>query len=278
MTIQEALHAYPTIEADLLLAHTLRVDKEYLYLNPKEILTKAATTKYQELCRKRKEGVPAAYLLGNKYFHDLKFKVTEDVLIPRPESEWLVEQAVEYTWKQIKKQKAGSGKRTWSILDMGTGSGCLIISTAKQLEGRRLDLVAADISAPALTIARQNANYHNVKINFIKSDLFNKVKGGFDIIFANLPYVPRKSFKKLGESLKYEPAIAIATNDDTWEVYKKFFAQAIKHINPGALILLEIDPLQKAGLEKEIKKWMPHAKITFAKDIRGLWRSVAITI
>ncbi len=273
MTIQEALRAYPDLEADLLLAHVLKTDKEYLYMNNKEVIPKALLAKFQKLCSKLKEGWPTAYLLEYKYFCGLKFKVNEHTLIPRPESEWLVEQAVKY----VRAQKTHPVHKTWRVLDMGTGSGCLIISLAKQLEGLPLDFVAVDISAQALSVAKKNANFHNVKMDFKKSDLFSRVNDAFDIIFANLPYVPHKAYKKLAESLKHEPASAITTNDETWEIYEKFIKQARTHLTEKSLILFEIDPKQKPVLELVIKKWMPDAKFEFARDIHGLWRYAVVT-
>lgn len=150
MTIHQALRTYKNVEIDLLLVHVLKQPKEFLYLNPKATLTKQQTAALAALVARRKKGEPVAYIVGYKYFYGLKFKINKNVLTPRPETEWLVEHAL----NRIKNKKPHL-----AVLDVGTGSGCVAISLAHSLVTYHLSLVttitASDVSSTALKVAEQ---------------------------------------------------------------------------------------------------------------------------
>jgi release factor glutamine methyltransferase len=259
MTIAEALKRYYKIEIELLLAHVLQKPKEFIFLHGEVKLTSAQNLKLEKLVKLRLQGCPIAYLLGYKDFYGLRFKVNKNVLIPRPETEWLVERVLLHD---------NPKKR---ILDMGTGSGAIIVSLGKRLK-RKSTLFASDVSAKALIVAKQNAKSHKVKIKFYDSNLFANIKGKFDVITANLPYVSKDDYKKFYENLKYEPRIALGEGRNTWPMYEKFFQQLPYHTNPGAVVLLEMDPKTKSYLLKWQKKYLPTWKINFYKDFNNLWR------
>jgi release factor glutamine methyltransferase len=261
MTIGEVLKIYGNIETDLLLAHVLKKSKEFLYLHPKKELTKAQLSAFTKLAKQRQTGMPIAYLIGFKNFYGLPFKVTQDVLIPRPESEWLVDQA-------LKKIKAGS-----IVLDIGTGSGCLAISIRKNVHYKDVHVWASDISVKALRIAKINAKNHKAKVKFCQSDLLASIPTRLDVIIANLPYVPPKDYKKLKVALRYEPKLALVGSQD---LYKRLFSQVHQHLRPQGLILLEIDPSDRQYLKKYVKAFLTHRKIIFHKDLHGLWRYATI--
>lgn len=228
-------------------------------MHPEKKLTALQQKKFEALAVKRKKGVPNAYLLGYKYFYNLKFKVTPDVLIPRPESEWLVEKVLELCNTRPKAK----------ILDVGTGSGAIAVSIAKN---SKATVSALDISSKALSVARTNAKLNKVNVSFIKSDLLKGVKGKFDIIVANLPYVPISDYKKLREDLKYEPKHALTDSTDEFNLIVEFISQLPNHLNPNGIALLEIDP-------KTIKIKIPrifHRQLI--KDIRGLNRFLMLTL
>lgn len=260
MTIRQALSRGD--ETDLLLSHVLHQPKEFLFLHSDKILSRAQQARFRQLLRRRHKGEPMAYILGYKYFYGLKFKVTKDVLIPRPETEWLVDRAL----TAIKNRKY-----PLRLIDVGTGSGCIAISLAKQRTGKKALIHASDISAKALAIARHNARQHHAKISFFRSDLLTRTKQKFDLLVANLPYVPPQDYTKLKTGLKYEPREALIGTPD---LYKKLFAQLDDHLNFGALVLLEIDPSTK-GLFANMLSKNPHVGgLKFIKDYHGLWRFV----
>lgn len=274
MTIRDALRRQPKIESDLLLAHVLDKSREFLYTNPEQRLTNKQWQKFRTLCARRKKSEPVAYLVGYKDFYGLRHKVNKDVLIPRPETEWLVDQALS-TLPSLKKK---SSKPKLRILDLGTGSGCIAISLAKNLPNDGYGLWGSDISKKALSIAKFNAVKHGAKIKFIRSDLFAKIPGRFDLIIANLPYVPIKDYTRQKNNLKFEPRLALSDGGNTWKLYEKLFRTLRGYINKKALIMLEIDP----GSENLIKTWglkyLPNTNIKFFKDLRGLVRYAVLSV
>lgn len=280
MTIRQILQKYKDVEIDLLLVHVLKQPKEFLYLNPQVALTPQQTAKLATLVGRRKNGEPIAYLVGYKYFYGLKFKINKHVLTPRPETEWLVEQALNRI--KNKELRIKNNKPPFTILDVGTGSGCIAVSIAKRVtllpqKGNPFYTVtASDISASALKVAEQNAKTHKANVQFIKSDLFKNIKGKFDIITANLPYVPQGMYELLFHNLKYEPKVAITDGGEVWDMYRRFFTQLPKHIKPGGTALLEIDDGSKPDLQKMLSQLLPTYKTSFHKDLNGLWRYLEI--
>ena len=298
MTIQEALRKYSKIEIDLLLSHVLGTSKEFLYLRPETKLSSKHLKILAKLVKHRLRGEPMAYILGYKDFYGLRIKVSRDVLIPRPETEELVEMTLEYL--KNSKLKAKSLK----LLDLGAGSGCVIISLAKTLltrmtlalrKGHPCDwkFCASDISSKALAIARQNAKtilnkYFNTSkyggirgnskpIKFVRSDLFDKIKGKFDVVIANLPYVTKKDYESRIKNLGWEPKIALTDGTGRWELYEKFFKQIPRHLEPKAEIFLEIDPKSLQKIRAWTKKYLPAAKIVFTKNLAGRFRFARIS-
>lgn len=266
MTIKQALALYPDIETDLLLANVLKKPKEFLFIHPEKTLTAAELKQYNTIARRRRQGEPIAYITGHKYFCGLEFKVNKNVLIPRPESEWLIEQGQKIIGEKLRNFNGVE------ILDMGTGSGCIAVSLYKRLparQKRKVRIHAADISPRALTVARFNAKRHLAKIKFVHSDLFSAIPPKFDLIMANLPYVPIKDYDFLHAGLRFEPKIALTDGTDTGKIYKKFLDQAKDHLKPKADILLEIDPTLKPTITKLTQsRW----QTKFFKDLQNLWR------
>lgn len=229
-------------------------------MNPAKNITKAQERKFKELCKRRFQGEPIAYLLGYKYFYGLKFKVNEDVLIPRPESEWLVDRAVHY----LKSYRAPK------VLDVGTGSGAIAVAISRSA---KIPVMASDVSHKALTIARANNHALKAKVNFVHSDLLAKINGQFDLIIANLPYVPLSDYKKLRQNLKYEPKLALTDGTDSSRLIAKFLKEAESHLAPKGTVLLEIDPTSKKPVQSALTK---KQSVKFFKDFRGLTRYAEI--
>ncbi len=212
------------------------------------------------------ENTPYQYIQGWVEFYKLKFKVTPDVLIPRPETELLVDYVI-----------ASAAKQSLTILDLGTGSGCISISIAKNAPKARL--FAADISTAALNIARENAKKNHVenRIFFVNSDLLEKFATAPDIIVTNLPYIPSSRISFLDPSVRdFEPLIALDGGPDGFDLYRKLFAQMIEKNLIPKLFVGEIDESQEKIALNEAKKYFPKAKVEVKKDLAHLPRILII--
>ena|SRR5258708_975739 len=269
MTIKEVLKKYSSTEVELLLSHVLGKSKEFLYMNPESKLATKQLSDLTGLIKRRQKGEPIAYILGYKDFCGLRFKVNRSVLIPRPETEWIVE----HIGSSFLGQETA---RATKILDVGTGSGNIAISLAKMLGASGFKFYASDSSKKALAVAKTNAKTHGAKIQFIQSSLFSKIKGAFDIVIANLPYVPKKIYDSRFEDLRYEPKLALTDGTNRFVLYEEFFQQIYEHLNKKASICLEIDPESKKLLAIWAKKNLPTAEIKFYRDLNNLWRYLIV--
>ncbi len=282
MTLRQALIKYEKVEIDLLLSEVLKKPREFLYLNPEKSLSADQLISLSALVKRRLKGEPIAYILGYKDFMGLRFKVNRYTLIPRPETEWVVERVVQAIGLLNGQGNALHYKGTMRVLDVGTGSGCIAVSIAKQLHksqiiNNKFQITASDISSQALKVAKQNAKAHKVFVQFVLSDLLDNVKGNFDIIIANLPYVPQTDYRLLIKDLKYEPKNAIFAKENGIVIIRKLLEQIADLKYQPVLVYLEFDPRQKALLSKLIKKTLPSYKVEFFKDLSNFWRYVEIS-
>jgi len=264
------------IDARILLELATGESREFLVAHPEFELSKNQITKLQKLIARRKNHEPIAYLIGKKEFFGLDFFVTPDVLIPRPETEILVEETIQFI-----KNRSTTDDQRLTILDVGTGSGNIIISIVKAC-GSQLEVCsffASDISEKALKIARKNARKHGVEklIKFVRSDLFDRIDGRFNIIIANLPYVPKRKTndgKRMTEEIDFEPRNAIFANDNGTIIIKKFLSGAKNHINGDGLILVEVDP--RNARELKIYAGKLFKSVELKKDFSGIYRVLKI--
>ena len=212
---------------------------------------------------------PSQYIKGWVEFYKLKFKITPDVLIPRPESELLVDEVLKY--------------KPHTLIDIGTGSGNIAISIAKNSE--KIKIIATDISSKALKVAKQNTKFHKVekRIKFIKSNLLRNVREKPDIIVANLPYIPTSRIPYLDPSVKdFEPKIALDGGKDGFELYIKLFQQISRGVySPHTrgvmqLIVCEIDYTHGELALKEAQKYFPKAQIEVKNDLSHKQRILII--
>ncbi len=216
-----------------------------------------------------KHSKPKQYIQGWVEFYKLKFKVTPDVLIPRPETELLVDEVIRFADHPL------------TILDIGTGCGNISIALAKNLNGHPggVRIIATDISAKALAVAEQNAKFHGVqdKIEFVQSDLLDDISGNIDIIVSNLPYIPSARIPYLDSSVKdHEPLIALDGGPDGFDLYRKLFAQIKEnHLNPG-LLICEIDYTHGQLAVNESQKYFPKAQIKVKHDLAKKQRILII--
>ncbi len=243
------------LDSLLILEKITNKDKAYILAHPEQMLTDIQMSQLTILCQKRLSGQPVAYLLGNKEFYGRKFLVDERVLIPRPDSEMVIDQL-----KNILQNKThvaedgppqhGNGNRQWNLLDVGTGSGCLAI-TAK-LELPNIDVIASDISNDVIDLAKTNAKNLQADINFIQSDMFSNITGKFDIIIANLPYVP-DGFD-VSNDVKAEPAMALYSGIGGLDHIRRFMSEYREYANTHTVVLLESLAIQHQQITKLAQK------------------------
>lgn len=268
------------------MAEILGKSRDFVVAYPELRLTKNQQKAYEKMAKRLENGEPLAYILGHKEFFGLDFEVDKNTLIPRPETELLVEEALNLL--QNSNQNL--------VIDVGTGSGCILISILKTLHSSNhnshqsaLKCLAMDKSKKALEIAKKNAKKHGVEkqIKFTQSDLlgFLKEKNNSSIvnrqsqivIIANLPYLSEKIYNQTEKSVKdFEPKSALLSGKDGLDHYQRLFSQInrLKQKNPSTkwTIIFEISPEQKKIIEKEFPKKFSLQKISFKKDLAGKWR------
>lgn len=252
----------------VLLSHVLKQPQTWILAHPEAELSTTQLTELTALVARLKQGEPLPYLTGKQEFFGLSFEVSPAVLIPRPETELLVERALRWLRSHPDAKRA---------IDVGTGSGCIAISLA--INAPTLQIVATDISAEALTIAQRNAIFHHVedRIAFQEADLISPDLGQFDLICANLPYVPTS---KLGEvnSLPYEPALALDGGPDGLALIKRCLADTQAHIRAPGMLLFEIEATTGDAALALACNVFPQAKISLMPDLTGKDRLLTIEL
>jgi len=277
-TIQEALERgtstlaqvglpNPRLDAQVLLSHVLNVERATLYAYPECSLTSEQERQFHLLVERRKRGEPVAYLVGHKEFFGLDFLVDQRVLIPRPETELLVEAAL----GSIRSLLAAG--QTPVVADIGTGSGAIPITLAVQ-ERRLPYLYASDISADALDVARLNCRLHAVeqRVRLLQGDLLAPLPEPVDILTANLPYVGTAEMDSLAPDVRaFEPPLALFSGQYGLDLLRRFFieAQQSGKLKEHALLLLEIGYQQREPLTCLLHDVWPRATVTFVKDYAG---------
>ena len=291
-------------EAEILLAHVIKKPREFVLAHPEFKIDDLRFKIIKKLISKRAKGEPIAYLIGHKEFFGLDFVVNKNVLIPRPDTEIMVEEVIKKFQISLPRRQAGDFRFQNAILiDVGTGSGCIPISILKNLSynpspyegearrGFRLQTFAIDISKKALQIARLNAKKNKVKIKFLHGDLLEPISdlrfqiSDLIIITANLPYLTTKQYHN-SLSIKHEPKNALVAGKDGLRYYKKLLTQT-RHLflnlkSPACrrgreiYIFLEIDPSQTKSITLLIKKILPNTNVQIIKDLAGLDRIVKV--
>jgi release factor glutamine methyltransferase len=269
-SLQEVSTA-PAFEAKQLVSHVLRQSVNWLYLNPDYELTAEEMTQLNTLTQRRASGYPLAYLLGRWGFYHWDFYVNEHVLIPRPETELLVEQAMTWANNQF------PSTTPLRIVDVGTGSGIIGISLALLLPNA--SVLAVDISEPALEVARRNAQALGASnISFTQSDLLSTVPPQqFDIIAANLPYVDPAELPTL-EVARYEPHIALAGGTHATALIEALLQQSLPYLANPAAIFLEIGHNQEVFVAEYARQLVNSSAVTILSDLNEYPRLVKIIV
>lgn len=264
----------PHLDAEVLLAWLLKSEREKVLAHPEKKLTLSQNDKFKQLIARRAKYEPIAYIIGSKEFYGLRFKVNKNVLIPRPETEELVELAVQYA------NNLSPRSQKTAILDVGTGSGCIGLVLKKRLPKTRI--LGLESSLEALKLARQNAKNLGLSVDFIKSDLLAGFKGNLSdtIIVANLPYLDRQEIKNFSQEikigLKFEPSNALYAGPRGLSAYRSLFKQIIKRRQLPQAIFAEIGSTYWRDFLKLAKGCFPDGKIEIIKDLAGRKRFLAI--
>ena len=253
-------------DAWILLEHVTGVSRTRYYVNPRQALSKEEEERYLSYIEKRKKRIPVQHLTGVQEFMGLEFMVNEHVLIPRQDTEVLVETV----WEDLE-----PGMR---VLDMCTGSGCILISLMKQMQTvlgeDGIAGVGADLSREALQVAEENASKQKVGAVFVESDLFDKVEGTYDIIVSNPPYIRTSVIKELQEEVKlHDPYAALDGKEDGLFFYREIIKKSKEYLKKGGRLYFEIGYDQG----EDVKKLMEEAgfsEVTVKKDLAGLDRVV----
>ena len=272
MTYREAIHlgekvlsiaGVPDVKTDawLLFEYVAKIDRNYYYTYIDEEITEQTLAEYECALKKRAERIPVQYITGETEFMGLPFKVNSNVLIPRQDTETLVEEALKVIRPGMK------------VLDMCTGSGCIIISImhfAKEIEG-----FASDISRHAINLAKENAKMNNVSVTFETGDLFDHIRGNYDVIVSNPPYIRTEEIPKLmPEVQNFEPVQALDGKEDGLYFYRRIVEEAKEYLNPNGYLLFEIGYDQG----KEVSELMENAgykNVKVIKDLAGNDRVVS---
>jgi release factor glutamine methyltransferase len=240
--------ASPRLDAELLAAQALGIGRVQLYVQHDRPLLPAELATLRELVKRRQAGESVAYILGKKEFFGLEFMVDARVLVPRPDTETLVDEALAYL-REDADEPAGESTRErppMKVVDVGTGSGAIAVAIAKNGPGAWI--AATDISADALAVARENAARHGVTLTFAEGDLARPLVAlaPFDLIVANLPYIPTATIATLAPEVQAEPALALDGGPDGLALVRQLVAAAPALLNPRGALVLEIGAGQAA--------------------------------
>lgn len=250
------------LDAEVLLAYVLDIDRTSLYLNQEIALDTEKVSHFKSLIEKRLTHIPISYLTGHKEFMSLDFKVNENVLIPRPETEILTEYVIK---SDITYNK---------ILEIGTGSGAIAISIAKYKQNAFV--LATDLSINALMLARENAIINGVerRVSFVQTDLFDAISMDykFNWIVSNPPYIPTDDIEKLSKEVKYEPILALDGGKDGLDIIREIIHNTHKFLAPNGRLAIEIGYGQNEAVLKIAKETGKYFDYSFINDYAGIPR------
>ena len=255
----------PRLEAEMLLARVTGLARPLLLAHPERPLSVHDVASYRGLVSRRASGFPLPYLTGNVEFYGLEFAVTPEVLIPRPETETLVDLAL--------------ARRPRVVVDVGTGSGCVAVALAARLPCARV--YATDLSAAALRVAAANARRHGVhgRVRLIQGDLVGPLAGPADLVVSNPPYVAEREWALLPESVRrHEPRLALDGGKDGLGVFRRLLAAGPRVLKPGGTLLVEMGASQGAAATIVARSLLPGARVSVHPDLGGRDRVLEVVL
>jgi release factor glutamine methyltransferase len=255
----------PRLDTEILLAHVRNCRRIELYTRYDELVTDEQRDRLRELVRRRAKSEPVAYLVGHREFFALDFRVTPDVLIPRPDTETLVLELLE----------AAKGYEAPRIVDLGTGSGCIAVAAAVNCPAA--SVTAVDVSEAAIAVARENAQRHKVadRIRFLQGDLFQPVgvDERFEVVVSNPPYVAEGELDQLQREVRlHEPRSALVAGPDGLDVVRRLIADSPARLVPGGQLLFEISPEQAGAVRDLLEAGGAYRDVRIVKDLSGCER------
>lgn len=260
-SLQAAGYVHAQREAEIILGHLTGLDTAKLFTQGEDLVDQGTAEKVDRAVAQRTQGKPIAYIVGSQSFLGWQFKTDERALIPRPETE----QLVEFLVKKIRDKKFESG----SALEIGTGSGAISIALKKHFP--LMNILATDVSADALELAEDNANSLGVEIDLKESDLFENLKRGkYDVVVANLPYVPTEKLTFVSdEILDWEPMVAIEAGEDGYLYISKLLEQVSHYLQPDGVLALEMWHTHAPLIEESVNNFLKGYKVTIEQDLAG---------
>ncbi len=266
-----------TLAVELLLLHALGRDRTWLYAHPEAEISAADAQRFFALLARRAAGEPTQHLTGKQEFWGLEFEVTPDVLIPRPETEHVIEVALDRL--AVRELRAGRKQtltgESLQIADIGTGSGCIAIALAKELSGATI--YATDISSAALAVARRNATRHDAadRVRFSEGNLLDGISSLLDLIVSNPPYIGRREAETLPLEVRdHEPQLALYGGEEGYEFYADLITQSAAHLKPSGLLVLELGHNSLPAVQPllDVPTW---TNIGVTNDLAGIPRVLA---
>ena len=256
-----------TLDAELLLRHALSLDRARLYASLQDEAEAPEIDLFNSLLERRLDREPLPYIMAHREFYGLEFTVDSRVLIPRPETELLVEKALEF----LEARPAGESP---VLVDVGTGCGAIAVALARHLPSARI--YATDISKDVLEVAWNNCLAHSVeeRVRLLEGDLLEPLPEAVDLIVANLPYVRSGDFQNLQEELLFEPRLALDGGPDGLDLIRRLLEQAPGALRKGGAMILEIDPRQADAVTRLVRRAFSGAHVSVARDLAGLDRAV----
>ncbi len=267
------------LEAELLLLHALGLSREALFARLRDSIPPATHSGFEGLLQRRLSHEPTAYIVGQKEFYGLELACTPAAIIPRPETELLVERSIywlRHEWTRLRLGPSGVSPRPL-IADVGTGNGAIAVALAANLPEARI--IAIDASRGALALARRNAETHRVVglISFVQGELLTPLRGLFDLIVANLPYVPARTYGKLPPEIReHEPALALHAGRRGTAIIEALLDQASASLQPQGLLVAEHAWNQGRRLRDAASACFPTAAVETARDLAGRERMLVV--
>lgn len=262
----------PRLDAEVLLAHARGCQRIELYTAFAEEPDESVKAKFREVVKRRAAGEPVAYLVGKKEFYSLEFQVSKDSLIPRSESEHVVVECLD----RAKKILASEPAKSFRVVDVCTGSGCIAISVAKHLP--QCTVVAIDLSPAAVAIANANVVHHQLadRISVVQSDLLSSIADrSVDFVLSNPPYVSEAEYEKLDKSVReYEPRMALVGGPMGTEIIEQLAAQAAIKLTERGWFVCELSPMIADRVEAHLNSLNTWSNVSIVKDLAGLKRII----
>ena len=258
------------IEAEVLLRNALGIDRATFHASPDRELSDEDAEAFERSVARRIEGEPLSYITGYREFYGLDFVVTPDALVPRQETELLVEAVLEYA--------QSCGDHALTIADVGTGSGCIAVALACHLP--KATVYATDVSREALGVAAENVRRHGLegRVHLRHGDLFESLDGRVDVVVSNPPYLSTGEATDLPPDVQREPSVALIAGTDGMDVLRRLIVGAREYVKPDGLLAVEIDPRRLEAVESLARGTFPGGEMRVVKDHAGLERVVTVGV